>query len=107
MNCLVKNNYDVAKEYYKNYLIRTGTFNDEQFEEKVKALITSNPRMEDDLELHIKGIEIQVKNWMAELTRFLSTIKFMGKPGPIEEAIIDLTLKEARFKKNRQPRSLA
>ena len=46
--------------------------------------------MEDDLDLHIKGIEIQVKNWMAELTRFLSTIRFMGKPGPIEEAIIDL-----------------
>ncbi len=100
MYCLVKNNYDVAKEYYKNYLIKTGTYNEEQFEEKVKALITSNPRMEDDLELHVKGIEIQVRNWMRELTRFLSTIKFMGKPGPIEEAIIDLTLKKAGTKKN-------
>ena len=99
MNCLVKNNYDVAKEYYKNYLIRTGTFNEEQFEDKVKALITSNPRMEDDLDLHIKGIEIQVKNWMAELTRFLSTIRFMGKPGPIEDAIIDLTLKKTGSRK--------
>ena len=28
------------------------------------------------------------------MTRFLSTIKFMGKPGPIEEAIINLTLKK-------------
>jgi len=99
MYCLVKNNYDVAKEYYKNYLIKTGTYNEEQFEEKVKALITSNPRMEDDLDLHIKGIEIQVKNWMAELTRFLSTIRFMGKPGPIEEAIIDLTLKKSGSRK--------
>ena len=51
MDCLVKNNYDVAKEYYKNYLIKTGTYNEEQFEEKLKALITSNPRMEDDLAL--------------------------------------------------------
>jgi hypothetical protein len=99
MNCLVKNNYDVAKEYYKNYLIKTGTYNEEQFEEKVKALITSNPRMEDDLALHVKGIEIQVRNWMRELTRFLSTIKFMGKPGPIEEAIINLTLKKEGSRK--------
>jgi hypothetical protein len=99
MNCLVKNNYDVAKEYYKNYLIKTGTYNEEQFEEKTKALITSNPRMEDDLALHIKGIEIQVRNWMGELTRFLSTIRFMGKPGPIEEAIIDLTLKKSGSRK--------
>jgi hypothetical protein len=99
MDCLVKNNFDVAKEYYKNYLIKTGTFNEDQFEEKLKALITSNPRMEDDLELHIKGIEIQVRNWMRELTRFLSTIKFMGKPGPIEEAIINLTLKKEGSRK--------
>ena len=99
LDCLVKNNFDTAKEYYKNYLIKTGTYNDEQFEEKLKALITSNPRMEDDLALHVKGIEIQVRNWMRELTRFLSTIKFMGKPGPIEEAIIDLTLKKAGTKK--------
>jgi hypothetical protein len=99
MDCLVKNNFDTAKELYKNYLIKTGTYNDEQFEEKLKALITSNPRTEDDLALHVKGIEIQVRNWMRELTRFLSTIKFMGKPGPIEEAIVDLTLKKAGTKK--------
>ena len=99
MNCLVKNNYDVAKEYYKNYLIRTGTYNEEQFEEKIKALITSNPRLEDDLALHIRGIELQIRSWMAELTRFLSTIRFMGKPGPIEEAIIDLTLKKPNSRK--------
>ncbi|MGD0450373.1 MAG: tubulin-like doman-containing protein [Candidatus Bathyarchaeia archaeon] len=99
MDCLVKNNFDTAKEFFKSYLIRTGTYNDEQFEEKLKALITSNPRMEDDLALHVKGIEIQVRNWMRELTRFLSTIKFMGKPGPIEEAIVDLTLKKAGTKK--------
>ena len=94
MHSLIQNNYDTAKEYYKNYLIKTGNFNEEQFEEKIKAVITSNPRMEDDLELHVKGIEIQVKNWMSELRRWLSTIRYMGKPGPIEEAIINLTLKK-------------
>jgi hypothetical protein len=99
MDCLVKNNFDTAKEFFKNYLIRTGTYNEEQFEEKLKALITSNPRMEDDLALHVRGIEIQVRNWMRELTRFLSTIKFMGKPGPIEEAIVNLTLRKEGTKK--------
>ena len=100
MNCLVKNNYDTAKEYYKNYLIKTGTYNEEQFEEKIKALITSNPRMEDDLALHVKGIEIQVRNWMRELTRFLSTIKFMGKPGPNRRSHNQPYTQKRRLKKN-------
>ena len=99
MYCLIKDDYDTAKEYYKNYLIKTGTFDEEKFEEKTRGLITSNPRMEDDLALHVKGIEIQVRNWMAELKRWLGTIKFMGKPGPIEEAIINLTLKKEGSRK--------
>jgi hypothetical protein len=94
MNCIVKANADVAKNHYKNYLIRTGTYNEEQFEEKIKTIINSNPRLEDDIELHVKGIELQTKNWISELSRFLSTVKFVGKPGPIEEAIINLTLKK-------------
>ena len=94
LNCIIKVNAEVARNHYKNYLIKTGTFNEEQFEEKLKTIINGNPRLEDDLELHVKGIEIQVKNWMSELTRFLSTIKFVGKIGPIEEAIINLTLKK-------------
>jgi hypothetical protein len=99
INCIIKVNSDVAKEYYKNYLIKTGTYNEEQFEEKIKTIITSNPRLEDDLALHVKGIEIQVKNWIADLTRFLSTIKFVGKTGPIEDAIINLTLKKEGSRK--------
>jgi len=58
----------------------------------VKSIISSNPKLEEDLTLHVKGIEIQAKNWMDELMRYLSTIKKMGKIGPIEEAIIKLTL---------------
>jgi hypothetical protein len=94
INCIIKVNSDVARNHYKNYLIKTGTYNEEQFEEKVKTIINSNPRLEEDVALHVKGIEIQVKNWVGELTRFLSTIKFVGKPGPIEEAIINLTVKK-------------
>jgi hypothetical protein len=81
-----------VRNIYKNYLIKTGTFNEEQFEEKIKSVIYSNPRLEDDMELHVKGIEIQARNWIAELMKFLSTIKQMGKIGPIEEAVIKLAL---------------
>ena len=99
INCIIQVNAEVAREHYKNYLIKTGTYNEEQFEEKIKTIITSNPRLEDDLELHVKGIEIQVKNWISDLTRFLSTIKFVGKTGPIEDAIINLTLKKVGSRK--------
>ena len=44
MNCIIKVNSDIAKNHYKNYLIKTGTYNEEQFEEKVKTVINSNPR---------------------------------------------------------------
>jgi hypothetical protein len=81
-----------ARNIYKNYLIKTGTYAEEQFEEKLKSVIYSNPRLEEDTALHVKGIEIQAKNWISELKKFLSTIKLMGKTGPIEEAIINLTL---------------
>ncbi len=83
---------DVAKELFKNYLIKSGTYNEDQFEDKLKTIITSNPRLEDDVELHVKGVELQVKNWLEDIMKYLSTIKLMGKIGPIEEAIIDLTL---------------
>jgi hypothetical protein len=99
INCLINVDWDVAKEYFRNYLIKAGTYNDQEFEEKIKTIINSNPRLEDDLALHVKGIEIQVKNWIVELTRFLSTIKFVGKPGPIEDAIINLTLKKEGSRK--------
>jgi hypothetical protein len=89
---VIKVDSDITRELFKNYLIKTGTFNEEQFDEKLKTIINSNPRLEDDTILHVKGTEIQVKNWLEDIMKFLSTIKLMGKIGPIEEAIIDLTL---------------
>jgi hypothetical protein len=91
---IVKVDNDVTKDLFKNYLIRSGTFDEEQFGDKLKSTVNSNPRLEDDLMLHVRGIEIQVKSWMDEIMKFLSTIKLMGKSGPIEEAIINLTLKK-------------
>ena len=89
---IIQVDYDVTKELFKSYLIKTGTYNEEQFEEKLKTTISSNPRLEDDLALHVKGLEIQLKNWIGEISQFLSTIKLMRRTGPIENAIVDLTL---------------
>jgi hypothetical protein len=91
--------YDVTRELFKNYLIKTGTFNEEQFEEKLRTTIESNPRLEDDLTLHVKGVEIQVRNWINEIMKLLSTIKLMGKTGPIEDSIINLTLRKEGSRK--------
>jgi len=91
---IIKVDSDVTRELFKNYLIKTGTYNEEQFDEKLKTIINSNPHLEDDVELHVKGVEIQVKNWLDDIMKFLQTIKLMGKIGPIEESIINLTLKK-------------
>jgi len=92
INEAIKLDNEMARELYKNYLIKTGTFEYEQFEEKVQNVIFGNPKLEEDLLLHVKGIELQANNWMSELMRYLSTIRQMGKAGPIEDAIINLTL---------------
>ena len=80
-------------------MIKAGTYNEDQFEEKLKTTINSNPRLEDDLSLHVKGVEIQLKNWIEEISKFLSTVKFMRRTGPIEDAIINLTLRKEGSRK--------
>ncbi len=99
INNIVKTDSDVVRELFKNYLIKTGTYNEEQFEDKLKTIINSNPRLEDDVALHVKGVELQVQNWLDDIMKFLSTIKLMGKIGPIEESIINLTLKKEDSRK--------
>jgi Tubulin like len=92
INNVIKVDSEITRELFKSYLIKTGTYNEEQFEEKLKTTINSNPRLEDDTILHVKGTEIQVKNWLDDIMKFLTTIKLMGKIGPIEQSIISLTL---------------
>ena len=99
VNSIIKVDSDVTRELFKNYLIKTGTYNEEQFEEKLKTIVNSNPRLEDDTTLHVKGIEIQVKNWLDDIMKYLSTIKLMGKIGPIEQSIIELTLRKEGTRK--------
>ena len=99
VNDIVKVDYEVTRDLFKNYLIKTGTYNEDQFEEKLKTIINSNPRLEDDRELHVKSVELQTINWLSELMKFLSTIKQMGKTGPIEDSIINLTLRKEGSRK--------
>ena len=90
---------NTTKELYKNYLIKTGNYNEDQFEDKLKNIINTNPRLEDDLTLHVKGVELQTTNWLDDIMKYLQTIKLMGKTGPIEESIINLTLKKDNSRK--------
>jgi len=89
---IIEGNNEETRNLYKNYLIKSGTYDEEKVEEKIKGIIYGNPRLEENLALHVKGIELQAKNWMSELMEYLTTIKMMGRTGPIEDAIINLTL---------------
>ncbi len=90
---LIKVDQDVVRELYKNYLIRTGTFDVDQFEEKMKSIVHSNPKAEDDLLLHVRGIEDQSKNWLSEIMRYLKTISQMSRKGVVEDAVVKLSLR--------------
>jgi hypothetical protein len=90
---LVRVDRNEVRELYKNYLIKTGTFDVDKFEEKLKSIVHGSLRLEEDLLLHVKGIEDQSKNWISELMKYLSTIRLMGKLGPVEDAVVRLTLR--------------
>jgi len=89
---IIEGNSEQTRNLYKNYLIKSGTYDEEKFEEKIKAIVYGNPKLEENLALHVKGIELQARSWMRELMGYLSTIQMMGKTGPIEDAIVNLTL---------------
>jgi hypothetical protein len=89
---LMEGNNEETRDLYKNYLIKSGTYDEEKFEEKIKGIIYNNPKLEENLALHVKGIELQARNWMSELMGYLETIKMMRKTGPIEDTIVKLTL---------------
>jgi hypothetical protein len=90
---LRQTNSDI-KELYKKYLIKTGDFVEEEFEDKASSLIYGNPRLEEDYSLHLRAVEDQVETWLNELMKFLTTIRMMSKTGPIEETIVNLSLRK-------------
>ncbi|MDH5375391.1 MAG: hypothetical protein OEW95_06215 [Candidatus Bathyarchaeota archaeon] len=96
---IIKIRNEETRDLYKRYLIKTGTYAEEEFEEKLKSVIYNNPRLEEDYALHVRCIEDQVRNWISELRMFLSTIRLMPKTGPIEDTIVELTLRKGRSRK--------
>jgi len=95
---LLQTNADI-RELYKKYLIKVGDFVEEEFDSKTKAVVYGNPKLEEDFVLHVRAIEDQVETWLNELMKFLSTIKLMSKTGPIEETIVNLTLRKEGSRK--------
>jgi hypothetical protein len=87
------------RELYKKYLIKTGTYAEEEFEDKAKAVVYGNPKLEEDYALHVRAIEDQMQTWLNEIMKFLSTIKLMTKKGPIEETIVNLSLRREGSRK--------
>ena len=95
---LVQTNGDI-RELYKTYLIKTGAFVEEEFDDKVTAVVYGNPKLDEDYVLHVRAIEDQVQTWLTELMKYLGTIKLMTKTGPIEETIVNLTLRKEGSRK--------
>ena len=96
---IIKVNSGVTRELYKKYLIKSGTYAEEEFDEKVKAIIYGNPMLEEDYELHVKCIAEQARNWLSDLMKFLSTIKLNDGCGPLERKIINLVLRKEKSRK--------
>jgi hypothetical protein len=96
---IIKVNRDVTRELYKKYLIKSGTYAEEEFDEKVKSIIYGNPMLEEDYELHVKCTAEQAKNWLSDLMKFLSTIRLNTGCGPLERKITKLVLRRKKSRK--------
>ena len=79
-------------DLYRQYLIRTNSYNEEEFENKLKNLVYSSPRFEEDLNLYIRGIQGQIGGWIDNSQQFLSTIKLVAEEGTIEDSVVNLLL---------------
>ncbi len=95
---LKQTNGDI-RDLYKKYLIKTGAYTEEEFQNKAKTIVYGNPKLEEDYALHVRAIEDQMQTWLNEIMKFLSTIKLMTKKGPIEETIVNLSLRKEGSRK--------
>ena len=77
---------------YKDYLIRTNSYNAEEFDEKIEAIIYGSPRFEEDFNLYVRGMEDQIRKWIDETHQFMQTIKLVSTEGTIEDSISKLVL---------------
>jgi len=103
---IIEAKHEETEKLYRNYLIKTGNYVEEHFEEKLKGIIYASPRFEEDYGLYIKGLQEQVKLWIEDIEKFLSTIRMVAKTGTIEKAIADLILHEEDMREGEDLESL-
>ena len=84
--------YAEVSNLYKQYLIRTNSYVEDEFEEKQRSLIYGSPRFDEDYNLYIRGVQDQIKSWIDDSIQFISTIKVVAEEGTIEDSIMKLTL---------------
>jgi hypothetical protein len=96
---VIKTNSDVSKDLYKKYLIKTGTYAEEDFNDKIKSIVYGTPILEEDYDLHVKCTAEQAKDWLSEIMPFLSTIRLNPSCGPLERKIVRLALRKKKSRK--------
>ena len=103
---IINVNKELTRDLFKKYLIKTGTYDEEEFNEKIKSIIYGNPMLEEDYQLNVKCIAEQTKDWLSELMKFLSTIRLNEGCGPLERKVEDLVLRKKKSRKANNLESL-
>ncbi|MGD2201734.1 MAG: tubulin-like doman-containing protein [Candidatus Bathyarchaeota archaeon] len=94
INKILEVKHREVSELYKQYLIRTNAYSEEEFEEKLRQLIYSSPRFEEDYNLYVRGVQGQIRTWIEEALQFISTIRVVAEEGTIEDSIVNLVLEK-------------
>ena len=81
-----------VSQLYRQYLIRTNAYCEDEFDEKLQQLVHGRPRFDEDYNLYIRGIQGQIRDWIDEALQFITTIKVMAEEGTIEDSIVNLVL---------------
>jgi hypothetical protein len=96
---IIEVNYNLTQDLYKKYLIKTGTYVEEEFDEKIKSIVYGNPMLDEDYDLHVKCTAVQAENWLNEIIKFVSTIRLNVGCGPLERKIEKLVLQKKKSRK--------
>jgi len=92
VNTILGVKHGEVSNLYRQYLIRTNSYNEEEFDEKLRALVYGSPRFEEDINLYVRGIQGQIRSWIDDGLQFISTIKIVAEEGTIEDSIAKLIL---------------
>ncbi len=92
INTVLEVKHREVSNLYKQYLIRTNAYNEEEFEEKRRQLIYGSPRFEEDFNLYVRGIQGQIRSWIEGALQFVSTARVVAEEGTIEDSIVKLVL---------------